>query len=63
MVLKAILYQKIMESKIQTSLMQRNVKIMIVAFIVFKLVCVDDQFGKLLKLYLGQDALHKLSTK
>ena len=33
---------------------------MIVAFIVFKLVCIDDQFSKIS--YLGQDALHKFIT-
>ena len=49
-----------MESKVQTILILKNVKIMIVAFIVFKLVCIDDHFSKIS--YLGQDALHKFIT-
>ena len=27
-----------------------------------KLICTDDQFSKLFKLYLGQDAVHKFIT-
>ena len=48
-----ILSWNIIESKIQKSLIRRN----IVFSYDYKLVCVDDKFTKLFKTYLGEDAV------
>ena len=45
--------QKIMESKIQKSLIQTNIK-----SYGYKLVYIDDTFSKLFKIYLGEDFVY-----
>ena len=47
-----------MESKIQMSFMRISIISMLVV-VLFKLVCIDDQFSKPFKSGLGQNALHR----
>ena len=59
--LKGFCYQKIMKRKIQISLIQIKIKIMLSA-VLFINYCVDDQFSLPFKSYLGQDVVHKFIT-
>ena len=49
-----------MGSKIQRSLIQTNIRNILLAVMacIYKLVCVDDKFRKPFKLYLGKDAVY-----
>ena len=47
-----------MESKIQKSFIQTNIKKDITCSYGYKLVCVDDKFSKPFKTYLGEDAVY-----
>ena len=52
-----------MESKIQMSLIQTNIKKHLASSYSYKLECVDDKFSKLFKSYLEEDAVyHFLSS-
>ena len=56
-ILKVFQYQKIMENKIQKCLIQTNIKNKLLAVIAVN-QCVDDNFSKSLKSYLGKDAVY-----
>ena len=55
-ILKAFYCQKIMESKIQQSLIRRNFKVILIE--VIAIVCVDDKFSKAFKTYLDEDVVY-----
>ena len=59
-ILKVFQSQKIMENKIQKSLIQTNTKKYFVCSYVNKLVCVGDKFSKPFKTFLGKNATYNL---
>ena len=46
-----------METKIQKSLIQKSIKKHIACSYGYKLVCVDDEFSKPFKTYIGEDTV------
>ena len=47
-----------MESKIQMSLTLTNIRKHVACSYGYKIVCVDDKFGKLFKFHLGEDTMY-----